>query len=59
MTWKKVMGRIKSEVKKNTNQRLVKQELNERNPIKTINTGVIPLAVYVMFAIYPRKSQIN
>lgn len=53
------MGRIKSEVKKNTNQRLVKQELNERNPIKTINTGVIPLAVYVMFAIYPRKSQIN
>ena len=54
------MGRIKSEVKKNTNLRLVKQELNERNPIKTINTGVvIPLAVYVMFAIYPRKSQIN
>lgn len=30
---------------KKTNQSLVKQELNERNPIKTINTEVITLAV--------------
>lgn len=40
-------NQIGSEKKNNkkTSQSLVKQELNERNPIKTINTGVITLAV--------------